>query len=274
MARVTSRALDLLGALWSTATAAPVSGAETAYRTLFTTVRRLVLRRPLRVPLESGELRLTVTDLDSQLDVRALSVGQLSDVRVVARDIHWPQGRFERATVRAHNVHVRPTVPPVLVAAPVDLTVEVPADTLDALFRWAAPRLSGHVGDDGVARLRWAGRPEAGHLEVHARLDGTTLWLQPHTIGRRGRRWTLPARTPAYPVRLPDLGHGLRITDIEFAPGSVLVSGTLPQWRMDLSRTRLEDIVDQLTPGTSAATRGIGDLGALPINLAWLGLGL
>lgn len=262
MAGVTTRALDLLGALWSTATAAPVSGAETAYRTLFTTVRRLVLRRPLRVPLESGELRLTVTDLDSQLDVRALSVGQLSDVRIVARDVHWPQGRFERATVRAHNVHVRPTVPPVLVAAPVDLTVEVPADTLDALFRWAAPRLAGQVGDDGVARLRWAGRPGAGHLEVQTRLEGTTLWLRPRTIERRGRRLMLPARTPAYPVRLPDLGHGLRITGIEFAPGLVLVSGTLPEWRMDLARARLEDVLDQLT------------VGALPINLAWLGLGL
>ena len=54
-------------------------------------------------------------------------------------------------------------------------------------------------------------------------------------------------RTPAYPVRLPELPHGLVLTEISLAPGVVCLSGTLPEWRMDVPRKRLEDILNQLS---------------------------
>jgi hypothetical protein len=146
-----------------------------------------------------------------------------------------------------HNVHIKPTAPPVLVAAPVELTLEVPAPVLDELFRWAAPRLAGEIGEDGIARLRLANRPLLGHVEVDARLDGSTLWLRPRGLTLRKSRWTLPARTPAYPVQLPELPHGLVLTDISFAPGVVRLTGTLAEWRMDIPRKRLEDILNQLS---------------------------
>jgi hypothetical protein len=242
------RPIDMLTSLWSSAAVAPVStGAAAAYRTLFMTVRRLVVGRQLVVRLDDGELTLTVTEFESRLDVRGLSVGQLNDVRLAARDIHWRGNRFDRATAVLHNVHMRPSAPPVLVAAPVELTLEVPAVLLDDLFRWAAPRLSGEVGPDGIARLRLSRRPMLGHLEVDARLDGSTLWLRPRVLVVRRSRWTLPARTPAYPVALPELPQGLAVTDITFAPDMVCVSGTLPEWRMDLPRKLLEDIISQLS---------------------------
>ncbi|HEX3547720.1 MAG TPA: hypothetical protein VHU62_14250 [Mycobacterium sp.] len=242
------RPIDMLTALWSSAAVAPVStGAAAAYRTLFMTVRRLVVGRRLAVRLDDGELTMTVTEFDSRLDVRGLSVGQLNDVRLGARDIRWHGGRFDRATAKLHNVHVRPSTPPVLVAAPVELTLEVPAVLLDDLFRWAAPRLSGEVGPDGIARLRLSRRPLLGHLEVDARLEGSTLWLKPRVLVIRRSRWRLPARTPAYPVHLPELPHGLVLTAITFAPDVVCVSGTLPEWRMDMPRKRLEDIIGQLS---------------------------
>ena len=75
------------------------------------------------------------------------------------------------------------------------------------------------------------------------------------------KRWTLPRRTPAYPVHLPELPHGLQLTDVSFAPDLVCLSGTLPEWRMDVPRTFLEDILNQL----SAAGK--------PINLTRLGRG-
>ena len=144
--------------------------------------------------------------------MRGLSVGQLNDVRIAARDIDWRGNRFDRASAVLHNVHIRPAAPPVLVAAPVELTFELPAAVLDELFRWAAPRLAGEVGPDGVARLRLARRPALGHVEVDARLDGSTLWLKPRDAVARRTRWTLPQRTPAYPVHLPELPHGLQLT--------------------------------------------------------------
>jgi hypothetical protein len=239
--------LDML-TLWSSAAIAPVSaGAAAAYRTLFMTLRRLVVRRPLTIRLEDGVVTLTVTEFDSQLDVRSLSVGQLNDVRVSARDVQWNGNRFDKATAVLHNVHLRPAVPPVLVAAPVELSVELATGILDDLFRWAAPRLAGDVGQDGIARLRLARRPAIGHLQVDARLDGSTLWLKGRALVIGRRRLSLPERTPAYPVHLPELPHGLRLTGIGFAPGMLCLTGMLPEWRMDVPRGRLEDIINQLS---------------------------
>lgn len=251
------RPLDMLAALWSTAAVAPVNtGAAAAYRTLFLTLRRLVVGRRLTVRLAHGDLVLTITEFDSRLDLRALSVGQLNDVRVAARDLSWNGYRLERAHAVLHNVHMRVTVPPVLVAAPVELTLELPAPILDELLRWAAPRLSGEVGPDGVARLSLARRQGTGHVEVETRIDGSTLWITPRAIVRR-RRWTLPRRTPGYPVRLPELPRGLQLNAVDLAPGVVRLTGTLPEWRMEVPRARLEDVISQL----SVVGR--------PLNLIW-----
>lgn len=251
------RPLDVLAALWSTATVAPVNtGAAAAYRTLFLTVRRLVVGKRLTVRLTDGDMSLTITEFDARLDLRALSVGQLDDVRIAATDLRWHGQRFERASTVLHNVHMRASVPPALVAAPVELTLELPAPVLDELFQSAAPRLSGEVGPDGVARLSVARRRGWGHVEVEMRVDGSTLWIRPRAIVRR-RRWTLPQRTPGYPVRLPELPRGLYLTSIDLAPGVVRLTGTLPEWRAEVPRARLEDAINQL----SAVGR--------PLNLIW-----
>jgi hypothetical protein len=218
-----------------------------------------VVGRRLAVRLKDSDLTLTITEFDSRLDVRGLSVGQLNDIRLAARDISWHGNRFDQASVVMHNVHMKPTAPPVLVAAPVELTLEIPAPVLDDVFRWAAPRLSGEVGADGVARLSLARRPLLGHIEVDASLDGTTLWLKPVGMVVRRSRWRLPARIPAYPVRLAELPNGLVLTGISFAPGVVRLSGLLPEWRMDIPRKRLEDILAQLS------------VVGVPLNLTRLG---
>ncbi|OBK78772.1 LmeA family phospholipid-binding protein [Mycobacterium sp. 1274761.0] len=239
------RPLDMLMSVWSTAATAPLStGATAAYRTLLLTLRRMVVGRELSVRLDEGDITLTVTEFDSRVDVRGLTVGQLSDVRLAARDIRWDTNRLDRATAVLHNVQLRPSA---LVAAPVDLTVELPAETLDDLFRLVAPRLVGEIDQDGIARLRLARRPSLGHLEVDAHLDDSTLWLKPRALVLRRKRLRLPPRTPAYRVQLPDLPHGLRLTDISFQPDTLCLAGTLTEWRIDAPRTRLEDVINQLS---------------------------
>jgi hypothetical protein len=49
------------------------------------------------------------------------------------------------------------------------------------------------------------------------------------------------------------------LTSISFAPGVVRLSGTLPEWRVDIPRKRLEDIINQLT------------VVGVPLNLTRLG---
>ncbi len=242
------RPVGLLTSLWSATAMVPVnSGAAAAYRALFVTVRTLMLGRRLTVRLDDGDLTMTVTRFDSRLDTRGLAVGQLNDVTVTAEDIRWRTSSFDRATVTLHNVHVKPGAPPVLVAAPVDVTLDLPAATLDELFRSAAPRLTGAVGPDGVARLRLAKRPRLGHVEVEVRLDGTTLWLTARRLHLGALRWRLPARTPRYPLQLPELAHGLQLSAVTFAPGVVQVSGRLPQWHAELPPKLLDDIIAQVT---------------------------
>ena len=72
---------DSLAALWSPATVSSLSsGPAGAYQTLFTTLRRLIVGRRLNIGLASGDLVLTVTGFESDLDMLGLSVGQLNDV--------------------------------------------------------------------------------------------------------------------------------------------------------------------------------------------------
>jgi hypothetical protein len=78
-------------------------------------------------------------------------------------------------------------------------------------------------------------------------LDGSTLWLKPRGLVVRSKRMRLPGRTPAYPVHLPDLPHGLQLTDISIEPDKLCLSGTLQEWRIDVPRTRLEDVINQLS---------------------------
>ena len=59
----------------------------------------------------------------------------------------------------------------------------------------------------------------------------------------------LPTRIPAYPVPLPDLPHGLLVTDVRLGSEALEVSGLLPQWRMELPLRNLEEIISQLSRG-------------------------
>ena len=206
------------------------TGVAAAHRTMFLTLRQLVVGRQLSIRVDDGTLALTVTRFSSRL-----ATGRRHDVRLEAEDISWRDYGVDRAHVTLHDVRLRGhLLPTELVAAPVELTVEVPAPALDDVFRWEAPRLAGQVGPDGIARLHFARRRGSGHVEVDARLEGSTLWVTPRAVVRR-RRWSLPERTPSYRVRVPELPHGLRLTSIAFAPGVVRLTGTLPEWRADIS---------------------------------------
>jgi hypothetical protein len=248
----------MLSALWSSAAAIPPvsTGAAAGYRTLFMTVRRLVVGRQVTVRLDRGDLKMTVTEFESSLDPGRLAVGQLDDVRISANDISWDASGFEHATALLHNVHVRPGTPPVVVAAPVELSLDVPAETVVELFLLATGRFVGELGDDGAARVYWSRRPAWGHVEVDAELDGSALALRPRALTLRRRRWALPVRTPAYRLRLPELPHGLQLTDVRLEPGLLRLTGTLPEWRIEISRRRLEVLLYQLsTAGLLTLTR-------------------
>jgi hypothetical protein len=246
--------LEVLSSLWSSTGMPSVSaGAAQAiavpYRTLFTTLQQLLIGKEVTVRIGAGDVVLTLTELDSALEPRGLAVGQLGEVRVAARDIRWDQHHLQRAVAVLRNVHIRPGVPPVVVAAPTELSSTLPAEIFDEVVRQAAPQLRGELCEDGKARMRWARHPGWGGVEVDVDAVGTTLWLRPRVLVTGQRRWTLPTRIPAYQVPLQELPHGLLVSDVSLGLGSLQVSGLLPEWRVDLPLRHLEDLISRLSQG-------------------------
>ncbi len=253
------RALDVLSSLWSSS-GLPSVGAGAAqavaapYRTLFTSLQQLLVGKEVTVGLGDQDVVLTVTELDSALEPQGLAVGQLGEVRVAARDIRWGEQRLQHAVAVLHNVHIRPGVPPVVVAAPVKLSSALPARIFDDLVRQAVPQLRGELCEDGTARLRWGRQPGWGGLEVDVDVVGKTLWLRPRAVVAGQRRWMLPARTPAYRVPLPEVPHQLLVTDVSLGLDSLEISALLPEWRMDLPLRNLEDVITRLSQGALSFT--------------------
>lgn len=248
------RALDVLGSLWSSTglpsvTSVSAQAVAVPYRTLFTTLQQLLVGKRITIRMGDHDVTLTVTELDSELEPRALAVGQLGEVRVAARDIEWGQQRLQRAVAVLRNVHIRPGVPPLVVAAPVELSTALPAEIFDEMVRQAAPQLHAQLRADSTAQLHWVRRPGWGSLEVDVNVVGTTLWVRPRALLTGQRRWKLPKRTPAHPVPMPELPHGLLVTGVSLGVDSLEISGLLPEWRMELPLRHLEDVISQLSQG-------------------------
>ena len=248
------RALDVLGSLWSSTglpsvTSVSAQAVAVPYRTLFTTLQQLLVGKRVTIGMGDHDVTLTLTELDSELEPRALAVGQLGEVRVAARDIEWGQQRLQRAVAVLRNVHIRPGVPPLVVAAPVELSTALPAEIFDEMVRQAAPQLHAQLRADSTAQLHWVRRPGWGSLEVDVNVVGTTLWVRPRALLTGQRRWKLPKRTPAHPVPLPELPHGLLVSGVSLGVDSLEISGLLPEWRMELPLRHLEDVISQLSQG-------------------------
>jgi hypothetical protein len=246
------RALDALAAVWSS-TGLPLVSAGAArsvvlpYRTLFTTLQQLLVGREITVRVGNHNVVLTVTEFDSPLEPQALAVGQLGEVRLAARDVKWDQHRFDRAAAVLRNVHFRPGAPPLVVAAPAELSATLPTAFFDDVLRQAAPQLCGEMRADGTARLHWARRPGWGGLEVDVEAVGATLRLRPRALVTRRRRWSLPAWVPTYPLPLPGLPRGLLLTGVSLGSDSLQVSALLPEWRTELALKHLEDVISHLS---------------------------
>jgi LmeA-like phospholipid-binding len=238
------RPLDSFAALWSATS--ETTGPAAMYRSLFETARGQLVGRTFTVRTSGAAVRLTLAELDTQLEPVTLAVGQLGDVRIVANDLAWAEYRVERAVVVAHNVHVRPARVPALVAAPIELTATVSAAAVAALVQARLPWLVAAVGPDAVPTVAWRRHPGLGHAEVDVRPDGSTLWIKLRAVDTRGRHTPVTSRLPAYPVRLRRLPSGLQLTRVEPGPGVLHLHGVLREWRKPMPTGRLNDLLRQI----------------------------
>ena len=176
------RALDVLGSLWSSTGLPSVNSVSAQavavpYRTLFTTLQQLLIGKRSHRPHGRPRCDADRHRAGLEPELRGLAVGQLGEVRLAACDIEWGQQRLERAVAVLRNVHIRPGVPPLVVAAPVELSMALPAEIFGDMLRQAAPQLHAQLRADRTAQLHWACRPGWGSLEVDVDAVGTTLWV-------------------------------------------------------------------------------------------------
>ena len=144
---------------------------------ILNTVRDRVVGRSRTFRLWGRDVTLTLDDVSITGSDLARSVGQFGNIHIVTRDIHWDVSRIERLEFRARNVHVRPGMPPTLVAAPVSWEL------------WAAPSVvAGWLADvapthglefvEGTPLVRLPKAPSWLRLEVRPSAEGRSIRLE------------------------------------------------------------------------------------------------
>jgi hypothetical protein len=232
---------------WPSTMKSTVPGWSRSCGAMIDAIRRHLLGRELEIECAGTAVSLTMVKLDAHPNSRALSLGQLGDVAIAARDVTFGTVRLPSVAATLRNTHIQAGSPTGLVAAPVDLLIEVPNDTLAQLVRTVTDQLTAEVDENGVGRLAWTRCIRLGHLEVEPEIVGTTLTLRPRHLVALGRRWSLPRWVPRYSAAMP-IFNGVLVKSLALQPGSILLSATAPEWKHDLPRARWEDIVAQLSP--------------------------
>lgn len=219
---------DPFGVWDSMAQAAPGS------RALAALLRKQLLGRRFTVRTKAAEVTLTLSDVDVPFDSRAMSAGQLDDVRVTATDVEWKDVRVDRVTARLHNVHTRLGAAPVLVAAPVDLAFRVSLETIFEAIARHRPGIRLELVA-GVPVVRWAKHPGWGFLEIEIGVQGTSLVVSPRLLVLHKLRLHRVRRLPPWSIKLPVPGDDLRFTGLRIEPDGVDLDARLDQVRLPLS---------------------------------------
>ena len=187
------RPLDRLGWLWSAAAVAPVAGGAAAADPDAVHDAAADGGRPP----DGGTAGRGRPDADGDgVRLPASTCGRCpsaSSAECALRPATSPgANRFDAAAAVLHNVHLRPSAPPGWwPRRSISRSTCLRRHSMTCSC-WAAPRLSGTVGADSVARLQLVRRPGWAASKSTPQLDGSTLWLQPRGLTLRRKRWSLP----------------------------------------------------------------------------------
>jgi hypothetical protein len=207
-------------------------GPRNALEVLLDRARSGLVGRRVTMQVGGSRLGFTVSALDARLDPVATAAGQADDVVIAAEEVEWAGMQFTQVTGTLRNVHTRPGSSPLLVAAPVDLVASLTDDQLNDLLASRGVKVVAGCLESGEVRLRLAGRPAWGWIDVHPEVVDSRVTLRPVAIGsntwkrRFGRR--VPAKT--VPLRLPD--H-TRVVDLQVVPNGLRIHLRTDQWHLE-----------------------------------------
>ena len=238
--------LGTLASAWWTAATLPMNtGAAALYQAVFIALRTVAVGRNVTARLGDGELRMKISTFTARPDVFGLSVGKLGQAYLAVQRLQWKGIDFDSAGATLHNMRIKPSVPPMLTAGPIDFSIDVPSAAINPLLRNSVPLLTGAVDPDGVATIGLARIPGL-HVEVDVELDGSTLWLTPRKLAVLRARIPLPRRVRSVPIHLPDLPNGLTLTSVSVESEALRLGVSLPEWQMDVPRVVLDEAANQL----------------------------
>lgn len=210
-------------------------GAQSTVEPLFDALSARLVGRRVRATVAGREVVMTVTDVRAHFDPLGAILGQADDVSFTAEDIDFGGVRATHAMVRADNVHTRPGINPVLVAAPIQAEVTTDWGQLNELltqqdvgFR-LAPCGAGRVR---VQSLTGRGR---GWFESAVDVQEGRVVLLPDAVGWGRlvhRRLTGRRRIPV-PT---GLGPGVRIVEVGTDGEIVTAVIRIDQWSVEYGR--------------------------------------
>ena len=177
-------------------------------------LRKVLVGR--RVTLGSGRNRVTFTlsSLDASIGHAAAATGQVDDVSIVAENVVWRSHPIASVSARLHNVHHRLGDRPVLVSAPVDVSLLLTDEVVGAFIARHHPAMTVEISQAGRIHLRHTRRPQWGYVEVRPAIEYGALVVRPTGVGRGVRRWHFgrPIVAMRPKVTLPD---GMRLIGVE-----------------------------------------------------------
>jgi len=207
-------------------------GMRNALQALVDGLRSGLVGRPVAVGTGPGRVAFTLSSLEASVGHLAAAAGQADDVSLSAENVEWRSYQFVSVSARLRNVHTRFRARPVLVSAPVDVSLMMTGEGLSALLAKLAPSVELEITDSARVFVRPARRPSWGFAEVRPAVEHGGLVIRPTGFGRGARVWRF--RRQVMPMRpklaLPD---GMRITGVDVHTNRLEVHLRIDEWRLD-----------------------------------------
>lgn len=210
-------------------------GARSTIEPLFDALSARLVGRRVRATVAGRDVALTVTDVHARFDPLGAILGQADDVSFTAEDVDFGGVRAAHTVVRAYNVHTRPGINPVLVAAPIQVEVTTDWEQVNALL--AQQDVGFRLEPCGVGRVRVRSltRGRRGWFEATVDVQGGRVVLVPAAVGwgRLARRRFSGRRRIPVPT---GLGPGVRIVEAGTDGKIVTAVIRIDQWSVEYGR--------------------------------------
>lgn len=191
---------------------------------LFDTLKTQVTGKRIETTLGDKPVAFTIDDIDARFDRFGAAMGQVNGLSLTAFEPVFDGLHARRFTVSAHNVHTRPSINPIVVAAPLEVVVVADWPQATALLKHYADKVEIEPLGEQRLRVRYNGtRTRNGWVDTRLVSEGGRIELRPLAAGwgRWLRRGGLTAIS-SIPIATA-VTDGVRVVDLTVDSETVTV---------------------------------------------------